>query len=110
MNRSKKLITVLCSLVLILSVGVCVYAADNNLNVPDECEHSYKAVDYKGANVIYECAECEDIIVISKQDLLIKWDIQYVNKKPSADNASKYLDVNNDGIINAKDYAIIRNR
>lgn len=108
MNRSKKLITALCSLVLILNFAVCTFAAENNLTVPNECEHSCKVVQYSGINVIYECAYCEDVIIISKQELLVKWNIEYINKEPCADNNSKYLDINNDSIINAKDYAIIR--
>lgn len=107
MKRSEKLISVLCSLVLILCVTACVYAAENNLTVPDECEHRYRAVDYVGVKVVYECTECENVISILKKDLVIIWDVQYVNKEPSFENISQYLDVNDDGIINAKDYAII---
>lgn len=41
MNRTKKRIVLLCSLTFVLNTAVLVYAAEININNPEECEHNY---------------------------------------------------------------------
>ncbi|MCH5320989.1 MAG: hypothetical protein J1E36_04460 [Eubacterium sp.] len=57
----------------------------------------------------YTCSNCNEQVTKTAQELYILWDIEYVNKPPQATNINNscYLDVVNDNIINAKDYAMI---
>ncbi len=57
----------------------------------------------------YQCSVCHLPTILSAADLSLKWNMKYVNKAPerTAVNDSSYLDLNNDGIINAKDYALL---
>ena len=58
-----------------------------------------------------KCKDCDTTETISAEALEKKWDMAYVNAAPArtVDEASDsaYLDLNADGIINAKDYALI---
>lgn len=67
--------------------------------------HKYKFVDAKNGLLNYECPYCVNNITKSKSELPIF--IDYVNTKAVRGNDNMYLDLNNDGYINAKDYALL---
>lgn len=67
--------------------------------------HKYKFVDAKNGLLNYECPYCVNNITKSKSELPIF--IDYVNTKVVRGNDNMYLDLNNDGYINAKDYALL---
>lgn len=61
-------------------------------------------------SAIYSCKHCHMMEAKNGKALFEMWDRGYYNTAPSERTAvdySTYLDVNNDGIINAKDYAIM---
>lgn len=67
--------------------------------------HKYKFVDAKNGLLNYQCPYCDNNITKSKSELPIF--IDYVNTKSARGNDNMYLDLNNDGYINAKDYALL---
>ena len=67
--------------------------------------HKYKFVDAKNGLLNYQCPYCVNNITKSKSELPIF--IDYVNTKVVRGNDNMYLDLNNDGYINAKDYALL---
>ena len=67
--------------------------------------HKYKFVDTKNSLLNYQCPYCDNNITKSKGELPIF--IDYVNTKVVRGNDNMYLDLNNDGYINAKDYALL---
>ena len=67
--------------------------------------HKYKFVDAKNGLLNYQCPYCDNNITKSKSELPIF--IDYVNTKVARGNDNMYLDLNNDGYINAKDYALL---
>ena len=67
--------------------------------------HKYKFVDAKNGLLNYQCPYCYNNITKSKSELPIF--IDYVNTKAARGNDNMYLDLNNDGYINAKDYALL---
>lgn len=67
--------------------------------------HKYKFVDAKNGLLNYQCPYCDNNITKSKSELPIF--IDYVNTKVVRGNDNMYLDLNNDGYINAKDYALL---
>ena len=67
--------------------------------------HKYKLVDAKNGLLKYQCPYCDNNITKSKSELPIF--IDYVNTKAARGNDNMYLDLNNDGYINAKDYALL---
>lgn len=67
--------------------------------------HRYKFVDAKNSLLNYQCPYCDNNITKSKSELPIF--IDYVNTKVVRGNDNMYLDLNNNGYINAKDYALL---
>lgn len=67
--------------------------------------HKYKFVDAKNGLLNYQCPYCDNNITKSKSELPIF--IDYVNTKVVRGNDNMYLDLNNDGYINAKDCALL---
>jgi hypothetical protein len=66
-------------------------------------------------SAVYSLKNSDDCIVESADDLLFLWDSYYINKtvnNSTYDSSKRFdstalFDVNGDGIVNAKDYAII---
>lgn len=69
-------------------------------------------LNVKPYSVVYSCKHCGNLVTKTGAEIFAMWDRGYYNvdkiERLSIDNSS-YLDVNNDGIINAKDYAFIYN-
>jgi len=61
---------------------------------------------------VYECsdADCTARITKSPSEVIKIWNSEYINKAPSdtSVNDSCYLDLNCDGVINARDYALLK--
>lgn len=86
----------------------------------DLCNTSYKTdfvsayghnFEYVNATHFeYVCTNCEAHETKTSRELQNMWDIQYVNKPPNPTNIddSSYFELFKDGIINAKDYAVLR--
>lgn len=75
--------------------------------------HYYMFETTNDGNVQYGCKYCDENTHITKEHLVDMWDMSYYNTtdidRAGVDNSNitSMLDMNSDGIINAKDYAII---
>ena len=74
-------------------------------NYIDALGHNYKLVSADNLKLTYKCSECDSTVTKTKSELPIF--IDYVNTKVMRGNDNMYLDLNNDGYINAKDYALL---
>ena len=74
-------------------------------NYVDALGHNYKYVSAENLKLTYKCSDCDSTVTKMKSELPIF--IDYVNTKVVRGNDSMYLDLNNDGYINAKDYALL---
>lgn len=74
-------------------------------NYVDALGHNYKYVSAENLKLTYKCSDCDSTVIKTKSELPIF--IDYVNTKVVRGNDSMYLDLNNDGYINAKDYALL---
>lgn len=74
-------------------------------NYIDALGHNYKYVSAENLKFTYKCSDCDSTVTKMKSELPIF--IDYVNTKVVRGNDSMYLDLNNDGYINAKDYALL---
>ena len=74
-------------------------------NYIDALGHNYKFVSTDNLKLTYKCTECDSTVTKTKIELPIF--IDYVNTKVVRGNDNMYLDLNNDGYINAKDYALL---
>lgn len=61
--------------------------------------HSYKTVAFANDTATVKCSACSDTFTLSF--------INAVNSKKGDEKYSKYLDLTGDGVINAKDYALL---
>lgn len=74
-------------------------------NYIDALGHNYKFVSADNLKLTYKCSDCDSTVTKTKRELPIF--IDYVNTKVVRSNDNMYLDLNNDGYINAKDYALL---
>lgn len=74
-------------------------------NYVDALGHNYKFVSADNSKLTYKCSDCDSAVTKTKSELPIF--IDYVNTKVVRCNDNMYLDLNNDGYINAKDYAVL---
>lgn len=74
-------------------------------NYIDALGHNYKFVSTDNLKLTYKCSECDSTVTKTKRELPIF--IDYVNTKVVRGNDNMYLDLNTDGYINAKDYALL---
>lgn len=74
-------------------------------NFIDALGHNYKFVSADNLKLTYKCSDCDSTVTKTKSELPIF--IDYVNTKVVRGNDNMYLDLNNDGYINAKDYALL---
>lgn len=74
-------------------------------NYIDALGHNYKFVSADNLKLTYKCSECDSTVTKTKRELPIF--IDYVNTKVVRGNDNMYLDLNNDGYINAKDYELL---
>ncbi|MBQ7740229.1 MAG: leucine-rich repeat protein [Eubacterium sp.] len=80
-------------------------------DLTDPIGHYYEYQDnYTTLPAHYECKDCGGEYSADTDELNSLWNSMYINERPSrtAVNYSSLLDLNNDGIINAKDYAALK--
>lgn len=108
MKKMKNIISVLLLAIIVCSLSVFAYAAEINITEPEE-SHKYTVVSINDNDVTYICDDCGETVNITKSEIIVMWNIKYVNKPPQPTDVddSSYLDLNNDNIINAKDFAIL---
>lgn len=108
MRKMKNIISVVLLAIMVCSLSIFVYAAEINITEPEE-SHKYTVASINDNDVTYICDDCGDTVSIPKSEMTVMWNIAYVNKPPQPTDVddSSYLDLNNDNIINAKDYAIL---
>lgn len=101
-------ISVITLIIAILSMGVIAYAAEIIITPPCYA-HTFLVVSIDDTTITYACVDCGTVEAKTKDEVSAMWNIDYVNKPPQPtdiDNSS-YLDLCDDNIINAKDFAII---
>lgn len=70
--------------------------------------YSYSGYDANSAKLTYTCSICNDVKSYNPTIVLAAWNVNNVNKK-AVDVTNGYLfELSGDGIINAKDYALIK--
>ena len=69
----------------------------------DALGHNYKFKSFENGVYNYQCSDCGSSKSIDKLPRFI----DYINTKATRNDDSMYLDLNNDGFVNAKDYSII---
>ena len=108
MNKTKKLISVLLLAIMVCSLSLFAYAGEITITPPEEA-HKFTVLSINDDTVTYICDDCEEIAELTKSEIIVMWNIKYVNKPPQPTDVdeSSYLDLNNDNIINAKDFAIL---
>lgn len=108
MKKIKNIISVLLLATVVCGLGIYAYAAEINITVPEE-SHKYVVSSINENDVTYICDDCGETVTMLKRDIAVLWNIEYVNNPPQPTDIddSSYLDLNNDNIINAKDFAIL---
>lgn len=108
MRKINKLISVLFLVAILGTLSIFAYASEIIITPPED-SHNYYVTEIWLDDITYVCQDCGEEITLTKSELKVMWSTEYINKAPqSADvDDSAYLDLNNDGIINAKDYAIL---
>lgn len=108
MKRIKNIISILLLATVVCGLGIYAYAAEINITAPEE-SHKYAVSSINKNDITYICDDCGETVNMLKSEIAVMWNIEYVNKPPQStdiDNSS-YLDLNNDNVINAKDFAMI---
>lgn len=108
MKKVKKTILIVLLAVVLFGLNIFAYAAEINITPPEE-SHKYLVSSINDNDVTYVCDDCGETVNLPKSEIVVMWNIEYVNKPPQPTDVddSSYLDFNNDNIINAKDYAIL---
>ena len=108
MNKMKNIISVILLAIMVCSLSIFAYAAEINITEPEE-SHKYTVASINDNDVTYICDDCGDTVNVPKSEIVVMWNIAYVNKPPQPTDVddSSYLDLNNDNVINAKDFAIL---
>lgn len=93
----------MCTLLLSLCIALPFVAlADDNV-----CEHRY-VYQYRDNEIVhYQCSKCGAMDIKSITSIIRSWSSDYINSTPNDD--TQCFDFVSDNIINAKDYAKIRN-
>lgn len=108
MKKIKSTVLILFLIIILCGLSIFAYASEIIITPPEE-SHKYTVTSINNDKVTYVCDDCGEEISLTKSELTVMWDIDYVNKPPqTADiDDSAYLDLNNDNVINAKDYAVL---
>lgn len=108
MRKFKNIISVVLLAIIVCSLSIFAYASEINIDEPKE-SHKYKVVSINETDVTYICDDCGETVNLLKRDITVMWNIEYVNKSPQPTDIddSSYFDLNNDNMINAKDFAIL---
>lgn len=61
----------------------------------------------ENGRLTYTCSVCKNVYTTSVSGTYLLWNVRYVNTAPADTSLGYLFELNNDGIINAKDYAIL---
>lgn len=81
------------------------WAIENGYTFTDSL--SYKCVDYTDGMLTFQSDLSDNDLVIPTEVIKTMWNSDCINKAPEDYDTSHLFDVNNDGISNAKDFAIL---
>lgn len=81
------------------------WAIENGYTFTDSL--SYKCVDYTDGMLTFQSDLSDNDLVIPTEVIKTMWNSDCINKVPEDYDTSHLFDVNNDGISNAKDFAIL---
>lgn len=91
----------------------CTICKTTRINYLPALGHNYNYTgELRCDGMRYRCSICYNSTYIDANEVFGYWDTKYVNSRDihrTGTDITSYLDANGDGIINAKDYAIIRN-
>ena len=93
MNKKSKLIIFISVFAIILTASIIAFADQEN-NFEIEHEHDYSITAFKDGVVTFTCEECGDEFTEIFEE--------HLNEKNY-----ELLDMNNDGIVNGKDYGYL---
>lgn len=78
------------------------------VEAPGSHKYVYTGFDSSTGKLTYKCSVCEDVYTANPTVVLTFWNANNVNKN-SADVTNGYLvELSGDGVINAKDYALLK--
>ena len=92
------------------SRDTCTICGATRTNTTPAPGHDYYFTGINDSNQLcYKCRTCDNEVKRNVATVKLLWSVNYVNKAPNDSTVTNgYLfDLNNDGIINAKDYAIL---
>lgn len=91
----------------------CTICNTTRINYIPALGHNYNYTgELRCDGMRYRCSICLSSAYIDANEVMGYWDPKYVNSREinrTGTDITSYLDANGDGIINGKDYAIIRN-
>lgn len=71
--------------------------------------HNYSYTGTSDTGMLtYTCSTCQNVITRNPSIVLVSWNSSVINKSPSDVLSGYLLEINEDGILNAKDYALIK--
>lgn len=95
-KKNYKWIIIFSMLLVLLTSAVLVFAnQENEYEIPHD--HEYSIVSFHDDIAVFQCDICDDTLEICFSDHLNQYDYPL-------------LDLNGDGIVNAKDYALLIQR
>lgn len=114
-----------CTSLIIAQIGAKDYLTSRYNKAFEGCENiiNYNFINQNfffdkimNGKFVYTLSDNSDSILESPDEILFLWDSYYINRKPQTSgfdifgrfDSTALFDINKDGIVNAKDYAIIR--
>ncbi|MBR0411964.1 MAG: hypothetical protein IJI47_00135 [Eubacterium sp.] len=100
MKNKTRLILAVSAIAVLCAAAFTVFADQEN-NFDSPCEHSYAVREFSGNTAHFVCEHCGDEQSIPFAD--------YVGARSTDSDFEPLLDLNNDGIINGRDLANLKN-
>lgn len=85
--------------------SIFMYGKEND--IPVIISFNYKLTSIKNGKVTYKDADSDNTAAYKADNLRRMWDIDYVNKGTDCEELAFLFELNDDNIINAKDFAIL---
>ncbi len=98
-----------CANIPMLTTDTCDDCGTTRTNTYSDVPSHY--YEFTGLNdngrLSYTCSVCKNVYTTSVAATYALWNIRYVNTAPADTSLGYLFELNNDGVINAKDYAIL---
>lgn len=109
MNKNKKLWFIFATILFTIILTIEAFAGEINFTEP-EAYHTYEVISICDNVIQYKCKTCGNIKTCSATEIYNMWETKDLNKPISQATSEKLflLDVVQDGVINAKDYAKLK--